>query len=122
MTTEQRFMLAADTLLAALGAALDAALGRCDADVDWSLNDGILTIECADGGKIIVNRHLPNREIWVAARSGAFHFRADGDAWRDTRSTRGLAETLTRLLAEHAGLSVDLAAMPPPGPDLSSGQ
>ena len=64
------------------------------ADVDWSLNDGILEIDCGDGGKIIVNRHVPNREIWVAARSGGFHFRP-----REGRgATRGRANELASAL------------------------
>jgi len=105
-------MATADATLAAIGAALDAALAQSDVDIDWDLRDGILTIECADGGKIIVNRHVPNREIWVAARSGGMHFRAEGPAWRDTRSAALLSETLTRALAEQAGLAVDLSALP----------
>ena len=74
MTTDSEFMAATDHVLAAIGAALDAALADSDVDLDWNLNDGILEIECEDGSKLIVNRHLPNREIWVAAKSGGFHF------------------------------------------------
>jgi iron donor protein CyaY len=58
--------------------------GEDDLDVD--LESGILTITCADDTKIIVNRQTPNREIWVAARSGGFHFRWREGEWRDTRS------------------------------------
>ncbi len=64
-----------------------------------------------DGGKLIVNRHVPNREIWVAARSGGFHFRRDGDRWRDTRGGDELGAVLERLLAEQAGLVVRLAPL-----------
>ena len=32
------------------------------------LDDGVLTIECTDGSRVIVNRHVPNRELWIAAR------------------------------------------------------
>ena len=114
MTTDSTFIASADATLAAIGAALDAALAASDNDADWSLVDGILEIECADGSKLIVNRHVPNREIWVAARSGGFHFRADGDAWRDTRSGGELAAQLTGLLRDQAGLGVDLSKLPPP--------
>src|SRR4029450_13965943 len=110
MPTDSAFVASADATLAAIGAALDAALAddRNEADngTDWSLRDGVLEIECADGSKLIVNRHVPNREIWVAARSGGFHFRADGDVWRDARSGSDLAAQLTRLLREQAGLTV----------------
>ena len=108
MITESEFIAAADRTLAAVGAALDAALANSDVDLDWSLNDGILEIECEDRSKLIVNRHVPNREIWVAARSGGHHFRADGDRWVDTRSGETLDATLSRLLREQAGIAIDL--------------
>ena len=115
MTTDTAFIASADAVLAAIGAALDAALADADVDADWSLNDGILEIECDDGSKLIVNRHVPNREIWVAARSGGFHFRAQAGAWRDTRSGGELSAQLTELLREQAGLAVDLKRLPAPG-------
>ena len=109
MITDSEFIAAADRTLAAIGAALDAALATSDADVDWSLNDGILEIECDDGSKLIVNRHVPNREIWVAARSGGFHFRPRDGRWRDTRSGDELAAALARA-PERAGRIDDRAA------------
>ena len=77
---ESAFIAAADATLEKIGLALDAALETSDADLDWSLRDGVLTIECDDASRIIVNRHVPNREIWVAARSGGLHFRARAGA------------------------------------------
>jgi CyaY protein len=85
MITESEFIAAADRALSAIGDALDAALDESALDLDWSLNDGILELECGDGSKIIVNRHVPNRELWVAARSGGFHFRPREGRWVDTR-------------------------------------
>ena len=114
MTTDSTFIAAAEAVLSAIGAALDTALAGADNDADWSLNDGILEIECTDGSKLIVNRHVPNREIWVAARSGGFHFRADGGRWRDSRSGGELAAQLTQLLHDQAGLVVDLAHLAAP--------
>ena len=108
MATDSEFIATADALLARIGAALDEALEEADADVDWSLNDGILEIDCGTRGKLIVNRHVPNREIWVAARSGGFHFRDRDGAWIDTRSGERLDASLARLLREQAGLAVRL--------------
>ena len=116
MITDSEFIAAADRTLAAIGAARDSALAASDADVDWSLNDGILEIDCGDDGKLIVNRHGVNREIWVAARAGGYHFRADGGVWRDTRSGETLQATLTRLLQAQADLAVDLSGLPPASP------
>jgi CyaY protein len=111
MITDSEFTLAADRTLAAIGGALDAALETSDADVDWNLNDGILEIECADGSKLIVNRHGPNREIWVAARAGGFHFKPVAGAWRDTRSGDELGAALVALLRTQAGLDVAFAGL-----------
>jgi CyaY protein len=108
VSDESAFTALSGRVLDAIGAALDASGG----DFDWAENDGVLTIECADGSRIIVNRHVPNRELWVAAKSGGFHFRAGGGAWRDTRSGEELGAALGRLLDVQAGIPVRFAALP----------
>jgi CyaY protein len=114
MITESEFIAAADRTLANIGAALDAAAARSDVDLDWGLNDGILQIECEDGSKIVVNRHVPNREIWVAARSGGFHYRSGDGLWRDTRSGAELGAALASLVQAQAGLTIALPALVAP--------
>jgi CyaY protein len=78
-------------------------LDASDADCDIELNQGVLEITCADNSKIIINRHAPNQEIWIAAKSGGFHFKAQGDEWIDTRSGEALHAALTRLVREQTG-------------------
>ena len=88
---------------------IDAALEACTADIDFELAaGGVLEIEFSDGSKIIVNRHGVAREIWVAARAGGFHFRRDGEVWRDTRDGAELMEKLSRLASQQAGEPVVL--------------
>ncbi|HEV3241114.1 MAG TPA: iron donor protein CyaY [Casimicrobiaceae bacterium] len=108
MIDESAFTALTDRVLAVIGTALDAS----DGDFDWSENDGVLTIECTDGSRVIVNRHLPNRELWVAAKSGGFHFRADGGAWRDSRGGEELGAALERLLRAQGGIAVRMPALP----------
>ena len=110
MSAESDFVALADRVLGAIATALD----RGDADVDWTLNDGVLTIDCGTGGKFIVNRHQPSHEIWVAAKAGGFHFRGQGGAWRDTRDGSELGASLARLLQVQAGIDVDLTGLPAP--------
>jgi CyaY protein len=95
----------ADAAMGRLEAALDAA----DGDFDHELvAGGVLEIEGADGSKIIVNKQSAAQEIWVAARSGGFHYRWDGQAWRDTRGGEELFAALERLLGEQSGAPVRL--------------
>ena len=64
---------------------IDTALEASGVDVDVEqVASGVLELVFADDSKMIVNRHAAAREIWVAARSGGFHFRVADGAWRDT--------------------------------------
>jgi CyaY protein len=108
MIDESAFIALTDRILDTIGAALDAA----ETDLDWSENDGVLTIECSDGSRVIVNRHVPNRELWVAAKSGGFHFRAEGGAWRDTKSGDELGAALEQVLHAQGGAVVHLPPLP----------
>jgi CyaY protein len=97
---ESEFHQAVDAILARIEAALE------DTDLDADLEAGILTIECPDASRIIVNRQTPNREIWVAARSGGFHFAHREGAWRDTRSGDELFASLARIVELQSGVRI----------------
>jgi CyaY protein len=89
--------------------AIERALEASGAELDFELKEGgVLEIEFEDGSKIIVNRHGAAREIWVAARSGGFHFRWDGEAWRDTRGGAELFAALSQLVSQQLGRGVHL--------------
>lgn len=95
------FEAAADEMLERIERALESL------ELDYERKEGgVLEVEFDDGSKIIVNRHSAAREIWVAARSGGFHFRADGGAWRDTRGGEELLAALSRLVSEQLGRRV----------------
>mgnify|MGYP000507021890 CR=1 FL=1 len=91
---------------------VDAALGRIErgieaADLDFETPaDGILEIEFDDGSKIIINRHGVAREIWVAARSGGFHFKPQAGVWLDTKTGEDLFQKLADLIAAQGGEAV----------------
>ena len=88
---------------------IETALERSGADLDFAMvSDSVLEIEFADRSKIIVNRHDAAKEIWVAAKSGGFHYRWDGSCWQDTRSEEELMAALSRLISEQARERVSL--------------
>ena len=74
-----------------------------DGDIECSIIEGVMELEFDDGSKIIVSRHLPNREIWLAARNGGFHFRLQEGVWRDTRDQGELFARLSQCVAAHGG-------------------
>ena len=109
---ESAFIALTDRVLNRIGETLDAS----DADLDWRLLDGILEIDCSDsdgaGGKIIVNRHGPNRELWLATRGGGYHYRNAGGRWQNTRGGDDLATELARALEAQGGVALDLSGLP----------
>ena len=103
---ETEFNARAEGTLAAIVRALEASRADCDCEFK---GDGVLELEFEDGGKIIVNRHGPAREIWVAARSGGYHFRFAGERWVNTRDGDELFAALSRYVSEQSGSPVLLS-------------
>ena len=103
---ERAFEGLAARMLADLADRLEDSLGDA-AEVE--LRGGILTIDCAGGGQFVVNKHAPNREIWLSSPvSGATHFARRGEEWVSTRGTDRFAERLAADLADATGVRVDL--------------
>lgn len=99
--TESEFHRAVDGVLARIEASVENEAG-----LDVDLESGILTITFADDTRVIVNRQTPNREIWVAARSGGFHFAWREGEWRDTRSGEDLFAALARVIDAQGAVRV----------------
>lgn len=104
MTESEYIRLADDTLHK-----LEHAIESADGDFDYEFSaGGILEIEFADDSVIVVNKQAAAQEIWVAAKSGGFHFRWDGSVWRDTRSNEELFAALSRFATQQSGAPVNL--------------
>ena len=106
---EREFTAAADAELERIEAALELASESGVADFDFETKPGgVIEIEFGNGSKIIVNRHGAAREIWVAAKSGGYHFRPEGGRWLGTRDGEELLAALSRTVSEQAGVRVEL--------------
>jgi CyaY protein len=91
--------------------AIEDAIEESGADIDYDTISDILTLEFENGSQIIINKQGPTRQLWVAARSGGFHFDYDADSatWRlDSNSNEDLFACLERCCSEQAGTTVDL--------------
>jgi CyaY protein len=102
MISATEFNALADAMFDRIVEIVDAS----DAVDDIELNQGVLEITCDDDSKIIINRHAPTQEIWVAAKSGGYHFKRIDAGWVDTRSGEALSAALARVLAEQAEATV----------------
>lgn len=107
--TESEFLALADQTLATIEGALERIANDTDLDVECSRSGNVLTIEFVDNGsKIIVNSQAPMQEMWVAARSGGFHYRREGGKWLNTRDGTELFAALSNMASEQGGALVVL--------------
>lgn len=108
--TESEFLDLADQTLNTIEAALERAAQEQDVDIESSRSGNVLEIEFVDNGsKIIVNSQAAMQEMWVAARSGGFHFRRQGDQWINTRDGSELFAALSAAASAQAGTSLSIA-------------
>ncbi|NSL55850.1 iron donor protein CyaY [Uliginosibacterium aquaticum] len=106
---EAEFLALAEAVLARLEASIERAAEAAGVDIDLEPQEGgILKLEFDNRSQIIINRHAAAREIWVAARSGGFHFRCEGEQWVGTRDGAELYAMLSGLISEQAGEQVQL--------------
>jgi CyaY protein len=103
---ETEFNARAEGTLAAIVQALESVGVDCDCEFK---GEGVLEIEFVNRSKIIVNRHGPGQEVWVAAKSGGYHFRFDGARWVNTRNGEELFAALSRYVSEQSGVPAVLS-------------
>jgi CyaY protein len=98
-------------LAAATLARIEQAIETCGADIDFENAGEILQLEFTNRSKIIINKQGAASQLWIAARSGGFHYNYDTSTqqWRNDQSGAELFCELSRLVSEQAGESIRLA-------------
>lgn len=78
-------------------------------DLDLEQSAGVLTVKFENGSQLILSRQEPLRQLWLAARSGGFHFYYDDEdkKWMCDKSDELLSEILARSTKEQAGAELD---------------
>lgn len=93
----------ARSLLSVIEAQIDRWLQEDVVDIDGARTGGLLEMSFPAGSKVIVNMQPPLQEIWLAARSGGFHYRHVDGLWRDTKTGDEFFSVLSRCASEQAG-------------------
>ena len=90
--------------------AIEEAIDDSGADIDYDSAGGILTLEFENGSQIIINKQTPLSQIWVAAKSGGFHFDYDtaNERWCLEGSDRELMDCLSEYCSQQAGEPLSL--------------
>ena len=110
---DKQFHQLGSHLLQSIEVALEAADDALDLDLDVERQGGnVINIRFRDRSVIVVNTQPPLHEIWVAAKSGGYHYRWAGTLaaplWLDTKTGRELLSDLSEFASAQAGHAVTI--------------
>ena len=104
---ESEFLAQAEATLDAIEAALDQLNDDDMVDVECSRSGNVLEIEFLhNGSKIIVNSQAAMKELWVASRSGGYHYRQKEGQWINTRDGSEMLASLSEMVSAQGGAPV----------------
>ena len=101
--TDLEYMDRAEALLRAIESRCDELNDSTDADIDNQRVGGMITLAFADASQIVINLQKPLQEVWLAARSGGYHYRFNGQQWRDTKTGSEFFTDLSHAASQQAG-------------------
>ena len=110
---DKQFHQLGGNLLQSIELALEAADDELDLDLDVERQGGnVINIRFRDKSVIVVNTQPPLHEIWVAAKSGGYHYRWAGTMakplWLDTKTGKELLSDLTEFASSQAGQAIKI--------------
>lgn len=104
--TDPEFMDHAEILLKAVESCCDRINDESLADIDNQRVGSMVTLVFANRSQIVINLQKPLHEIWLAAKSGGYHYKFDNDQWMDTKGQGEFFANLSRFSSEQGGVSL----------------
>jgi len=101
--TDLEYMDRAEAVLRAIERACDRINEETDADIDNQRVGGMITLVFRNRSQMVINLQKPLHEIWLAARSGGYHYKFDGQQWMDTKGAGELFGHLSREASAQSG-------------------
>lgn len=81
---------------------------KLDVDVDTKREANVLNLLFDNKVPVVINSQAPMQELWVAAPSGGFHYRFDGQHWKDTRGGVDLHDALSQIFSDATGHAITM--------------
>jgi CyaY protein len=80
-------------------------------DIECEASGNVLTLEFENRSQIVINRQEPLHEIWVASKSGGYHFKyhQEKHVWLCTRSGAELMTLLKKECEVQSGKALNWA-------------
>ena len=107
--TDPEFMDRAEALLQTVEVCCDKMNEMDDVDVDNQRVGSMVTLSFPNRSQIIINLQKPLHEVWIAARSGGYHFRWQDGVWEDTKGQGEFFVTLSKDASAQAGMPLNFS-------------
>lgn len=108
--TDLDYLDHAEALLRTVEACCDRMNDESDADIDNQRVGGMVTLSFANQSQIVINLQKPLKEVWMAAKSGGYHFHFVDGQWMDTKGQGEFYEQLSRQASAQSNLTLRFAA------------
>jgi len=100
--TDSEFMDRAESLLRSVEVGCDRINEQNCADIDNQRVGGMVTLVFSNRSQIVINLQKPLHEVWLAAKSGGYHYKFDGEGWVDTKGQGEFFSNLSRFASAQA--------------------
>jgi CyaY protein len=110
--TEAQFLETYKRTLRQIEETVEAAINDEDAEIDYESGNDMLTLSFSNGSVAIVSRQSAISQLWLAARSGGYHFERDQkqNQWVCTVNGETLSGMLEGVCREQGAIQL---AFPP---------
>ena len=91
-----------DNIFMSIEEQLDKHIDEQESDIDYETSSGILTLIMPNQSQIILNRQRANHQLWMASKSGGYHFVYNEKSlhWENTRNKDLFIESLNTCIKE----------------------
>lgn len=106
--TEAEFLAIYQQTLRRLEEIVEAAINDDDAAIDYESGNDMLTLSFSNKSVAIISRQSAIRQLWLAARSGGFHFDYDAaqKAWVCTTTRQTLGVMLQQICRDQGAVAI----------------
>ena len=108
--TDLEYLDHAETLLRSVEMQCDQLNERADVDIDNQRVGGMVTLVFANQSQVVINLQKPLHEVWLAARSGGYHYKFNSEKWMDTKGQGEFFLQLSRDASAQSGQVLQFSA------------
>ena len=94
---------------------IEDLVDKINLDIESNRAGNVLTLETESGDQIVINRHTPTEEVWLASRAGGSRFFYENGTWLSSKDRKtpfwsALSQALSYVAEKPVSISENLIA------------